>query len=118
MMEDDGKPKVGESARTLGVRPDVDIPVDANGIVHPNTGGMSVSPSPDALPTHRKPLEFGGTGKDPIWTINTNDLGADLTYVPDSPGHGTIQPTKPMSFEDYQKALADTNINWEKVECH
>lgn len=62
----------------------------------------AVLPSPDALSTHRKSPEFGGTGKDPIWTINTNDLGADLTYVPDSPGHGTIQPTKPMVFEDYQ----------------
>lgn len=34
--------------------------------------------------THRKPPEFGGTGKDPVWGINT---------------------------DDYQKALANTNIN-------
>lgn len=89
------------------------------GVAHySNTGGMSVSLSPDVLPTHRKPPELGGTGKNQVWAINTNDLGPDLTYVPDSPGHGTIQPTKPMTLEDYQKALAETNINWEKVECH
>lgn len=115
MMEDGGKHKVGDSVRTLGVRPDVDIPVDANGMVYPKTGGMSVSPSPDDLPTHRKPPEFGGTGKDPVWGINTDDLGPDLIYVPDNPGHGTIQPAKPMSLKAYQNALANTNINWEKV---
>lgn len=52
---------------------------------------------------HRKTPEYGGTGKDPVWTINTNDLGPELTYVPDSPRHGTIQPTKPMKLKDYQK---------------
>lgn len=39
-------------------------------------------------------------------------------YAPDNPGHGTIQPAKLMSLEDYQKALENTNINWEKVSCH
>lgn len=47
--------------------------------------------------------------------INTDDLEPDLIYVPDDPGHGTIQPAKPMSLKDYQNALASTNINWEKV---
>ena len=114
-MEDGGKHKVGDSIRTLGIRPGVGILVDANGMVHLGTGGISVSPSPDDLPTHRKPPEFGGTGKDSVWGINTDDLGSDLIYVPDNPGHGTIQPAKLMSLEDYQKALANTNINWEKV---
>ena len=62
----------------------MDIPVDTNGMVHSETGGMPVSPSPDDLSTHRKPPEFGGTGKNPVWEINT---------------------------DDYQKALANTNIN-------
>lgn len=70
------------------IRLNVDIPVDTNGIVHSKTGGMSVSPSPDDLPTHQKSPEFGGTGKDPVWGINA---------------------------ADYQKTLANTNINWEKV---
>lgn len=117
MKEDKGKPAAGDSARTLGVRPDIDIPVDANGMVYPNTGGMSAAPSVEALPTHRKPPEFGGTGKDPVWKIDINDLGPDLTYVPDSPQHGTVQPTRPMTLDDYQKALANTNANWEKEEC-
>ncbi len=112
MTENNGTPKVGESARTLGVRHNIDIPIGENGMVHPNTGGMSVSPSPNDLPIHRKPTAYGGTGKDPVWSININDLGSDLKYVPDSPGHGTIQPTRTMTFEDYQKALEETLLRW------
>ena len=55
------------------------------------------------------------TGKDPVWRTNINDLGPELVYVPDSPTHGTIQPTKTMTIKEYQKALA--NIKWRKVEC-
>ncbi|RYF69384.1 MAG: hypothetical protein EOO39_17645, partial [Cytophagaceae bacterium] len=115
MTDINGIPKVGGSARELGARPGVDIPIDANGNVHPNTGGISVSPSPNDLPSHRKPPGFGGTGKDPVWKINTNDLGGDLKHIPDKPGHGTIQPSRTMSFDDYQKALADTQKKWKKV---
>ncbi|MTD29433.1 hypothetical protein GK011_21155, partial [Erwinia sp. J316] len=38
-MTDNGGPQVGSSARTLGVRPGTDIPVDQHGNIHPNTGG-------------------------------------------------------------------------------
>ncbi|MCT4665919.1 MAG: hypothetical protein N4A45_11875 [Flavobacteriales bacterium] len=106
MKNDNGLPKVEPSARGLGVRPNVDIPVDSNGIVSPGTGGMSMSPSSDDLPLHRKPPAFGGTGKDSIWKIDTEDLGDDLKYVPDKPGHGTIQPKRKMTLDSYQKALA------------
>ena len=34
--------------------------VDGNGMVHPNTGGMSVAPSPNDLPRHNKPAKYGG----------------------------------------------------------
>lgn len=46
---------------------------------------------------HRRPPEFGGTGKDPVWAISTDNLGPDLVYVPDSSTHGTIKPNRPMS---------------------
>lgn len=118
MVEEAGKPKINASARALGARPKVDIPVGADDMIHPNTGGVSVSPSPQDLPAHRRPPELGGTGKDPIWSINTDDLGPNLQYVPDKPGHGTIQPTTSMSFEEYQKELAKTNSKWNKVPCH
>lgn len=98
----------------MGARPNVDIPVDASGNVHPNTGGVSVSPSPQDLPSHRRPPEFGGTGKDPVWKLDVSDLGDDLQHVPDKPGHGTIQPKRSMPLSKYQKALADLKSRWTK----
>ena len=117
MKDGSGMPKVEASARGLGARPGTDIPVDADGLVHPNTGGISMSPSPGDLPPHRKPPEFGGTGKDPIWKIDSDNLGDNLKYIPDKPGHGTIQPSKSMSLGKYQEALGGLQNQFEKVEC-
>lgn len=44
------------------------------------------------------------------------DLGPDLKYVPDKPGHGTIQPIRTMTLEEYQKALAETALKWRLVD--
>lgn len=112
MKDGGGAPATGPSARTLGARPGTDIPVDSAGMVHPNTGGMSVAPSPTALPAHRRPAKFGGTGKDPVWGTSVDELGPDLKYVPDSPTHGTVQPARPMSVEAYQAALFGTGPSW------
>ncbi len=114
MTEENGQPKVGETARALGARPNGDIPVDAKGNVHPNTGGVSVSPSPQDLPPHRRPPEYGGTGKDPVWKLDTSDLGDELKHVPDKPGHGTIQPTRTVSLSRYQQALANLKGKWKR----
>lgn len=91
MAEKNGKPKVGRSARLLGIRPDVDIDLicmpqgwlDDEGYLLPelerdnsgvrvevackNTKGMSTSLSVEGLPPFRKPAAFGGIGKDPLW---------------------------------------------------
>ena len=50
MKQDSGKPLIGESSLTLGVRTAgdrgrLDIVPDVEGKVAPGTGGMSVSPS-------------------------------------------------------------------------
>src|SRR5262245_48897386 len=76
MREDPGGgPAIGPTARTLGVRPGVDIPV-TSGQVQPNTGGMSVAPDrPENLPPLRRPPAYGGSGKDPVWAIRTDQLG-------------------------------------------
>jgi RHS repeat-associated protein len=56
----DAAPETGPTARTLGARPNTDIPVNSDGTVQPGTGGMSVSPnSPSNLPPFRRPPEFG-----------------------------------------------------------
>src|SRR6266446_5522215 len=57
MLADGGKPKVGCSAVMLGVRvppnKDADLPVESDGTVRPNTGGMSVAPAWRYLPRWR-----------------------------------------------------------------
>jgi hypothetical protein len=112
----DGNPVVGESARNLGVRFGTDITPDPEtGLVCPNTGGMSVAPDPYALAPFRKPPEFGGTGRDPVWSMPSSDLPDGLTLNPDTPFHGTIQPSYPMTPEEFSGLLAGTSESWTPV---
>ncbi|WP_174913755.1 RHS repeat-associated core domain-containing protein [Burkholderia diffusa] len=111
----DGLPVAEPTARGLGARPGVDIPVDTDGKVHPNTGSISVAPeSARNLPPHRRPENLGGTGKDCACLLNTANLPKSLKYVQDSAKHGTIQPRTSMSLSDYQAALSSTREKWVK----
>jgi hypothetical protein len=116
MREDPaGGPMVGPTARTLGVRPNVDIPVIA-GQVQPNTGGMSVAPdSPQNLHPLRRPALYGGSGKDPVWYIQTAQLSNALQFRQDSANHGLIEPARAMALDDLQKALEATKPDWKKL---
>lgn len=118
-VEGDGLPMVGPTARTLGARitgSTVDIAPDATGLVHPNTGGMSVAPDdPMNLPEHRRPTECGGVGTDPLFRIRRDSLGPDLQYRvdPTNPAkHGFIEPARAMTVSEYQQALAATRSEW------
>jgi hypothetical protein len=110
-----GGPGVGSTARQLGVRPNVDIPV-LNGQVSPFTGGLSVAPDhPANLHRLRRPPAYGGTGKDPVWCLALNQVGADLQFRQDSATHGLLQPRRIMSLDDFQLALAATKPLWRKL---
>jgi hypothetical protein len=85
MKEDaDGMPAIGPM---LGVRPgNAAIPdvlaIHGTDVVLPDQGGMSVAPDdPMHLLKHRRPPSLGGIGQDPVWYIDSNDLGADLIFV-------------------------------------
>ena len=77
---------------------------------------MSVAPDlPERLPTHRRPPEYGGTGKDPIWELELADLGEELVYredplMPDA--HGFVEPALPTTFDAYESALSQTRRAW------
>ncbi|PRQ06643.1 tRNA(Glu)-specific nuclease WapA precursor [Enhygromyxa salina] len=115
MREATGTPEAGPSARSLGVRPDIDLPV-VDGMVKPNTGGMSVAPdAPTNLPRHRRPPELGGTGKDPVFSINEKSLGPDLNFRQDKGSHGIIEPAREMKIEEFQQALARIKALWTKL---
>ena len=141
MVDENGKPKIGRSARLLGVRlGDIDInikrmPVDSldeQGYLLPesehefqgelvdvairNTGGMSVSLSIEALPAPRKPAKFGGYGKDPLWQIDDSNITGDLQAVQDSSTHVSISPRVTMLLERYELALTNTQDYWERID--
>ncbi len=136
MVEENGKPKIGRNARLLGVRPGIDIDVekmsrgwfDEDGYLLPenerkSTGGlvdaairgikgMSTSLSIESLPEFRKPIKFGGTGKDPLWQIEDSKISGDIEAVQDSPTHVSIMPRSSMLLEKYETALANTKDDW------
>lgn len=119
----DQLPIIGESGRYLGARPalptvphDGDIPVRDDGTIEPETGGMSVSPQPVTnLPLHRRPREYGGQGKGPVFVLDTDELPTQLQYRQDpkaSHRHGFIEPSRRMSFEEYQESIHATRALW------
>ncbi|MDP9475087.1 MAG: hypothetical protein M3R38_05250 [Actinomycetota bacterium] len=115
----DGLPGIGETGRYLGVRPDIDIPVDENRGVEPGAGGMSVVPPPMTnLAPHRLPREFGGRSRDPVFELDTDELPEGLTYRPDPDnpeGHGFVEPARRMPFEEFERAIHETRGLWRPV---
>lgn len=63
---------------------------------------------PRNLPYFRRPPRLQGVGKDPVWSLSETELGPDLCYRPDptQPGHGFVEPARPMPLDEYQRALA------------
>ncbi|AFY48767.1 hypothetical protein Nos7524_2955 [Nostoc sp. PCC 7524] len=140
MAEQKGKPKIGRSARLLGVRPGIDINIeqmpvgylDEQGyllaeserkfqgelvtVAIRDTKGMSVSLSIEALPAFRKPAKFGGTGKDPLWQVDDSNITGDLQAIQDSPTHISILPRVTMLLEKYELALANTQNHWKRID--
>lgn len=118
---DDQRPICGPTGRTLGVRaegPKIDIPVDEQGKVHPNTEGMSVTPGSSAkLPLHRRPKYHGGDGKDPVFFIELELIDEQLKFVLDSKDpetHGFVEPRETMTIDVYQSTLCSTKPAWTK----
>jgi hypothetical protein len=78
--------------------------------------GMSVSLSIEGLPAFRKPSEFGGNGKDPLWQIDDAKIIGDLQAVQDSSTHVSILPKATMTLERYEAALANIRQDWERID--
>lgn len=137
--DDDGRPAVGRTARSLGVRvtapnsqvfDGVDIATHADGTVRPATGGMSVAPRWQDLPPHRIPRRLNtsletrdacGNNRDVCWTVGSGgfqagEFGPALVLAVDSPIHGTIQPGRITSLTEYEAALTATRDEWVRGE--
>lgn len=140
MAEQNGKPKTGRSSRLLGIRPDIDVNIehlpagyldeqgyllaeterklqgDIVSVAVRDTKGMSVCLSIEGLPAFRKPLKFGGVGKDPLWQIDRSKIVGDLQAVQDNSIHVSILPRVTMSLSRYEAALTSTKNDWERVD--
>jgi hypothetical protein len=138
-MKRDGEcPAVGRGAELLGVRvggsTKEDIPVE-DGMVEPGTGGMSVSPRPEALPSHRLPRRLrdkypdrfpkaAGSASLHCWSLGEGPFLAasvverlSLRLDPDHPEkHGFVEPDQRMALSDYEAALAATQPVWHRWE--
>jgi hypothetical protein len=126
--EDDDRPRIEGSSRGLGVRvppdPNADIALDADGNVHPATGGMSVAPNWRQLPRFRIPRRLRsivpaatGSDRDCCWRMGAGPFedGAlcnELFLRTDSNAHGTVDPAIAMPLARYQSALAATRDQW------
>ena len=128
-VDADGSPKVGTTARSLGVRvrsrpedPE-DIAVDS-GHVAPGTGGMSVAPSWRDLPPWRIPRRLMhlvpkafGKNEDACWRMGDGPFKAGhvaegLSLRLDRPKHGVVEPNNRMTLGAYRAALAATRDRW------
>jgi len=127
--DETGRPRVGNTGRTLGARPgypddpeepEPDIRVDEDGIVCPETGGTSVAiPPMKNLRPHRRPPKHGGADKRlEVYELETDRLPDKLQARADPFGpavHAFIEPAYEMSFEEYQEALHSTSRLWSIV---
>lgn len=132
MACDGDKPKVGPTARTLGVRvppnPSFDVQVSTDGTVEPGRGGMSVSPDIQSLPKERVPPRYKrmksnahGRKDDVCWRMGDGPfadavISDRLVLRVDSSDHGVIEPAYQMPLVEYQQALAATQDAWIAVE--
>lgn len=122
-QDKDTLPFVGDTGRSLGVRPDHDIPI-RNGFVSPGTGGMSVAPSISLLPLHRIPRCLkekyrGATGsnRDSVWRFGSGDfvssrIDCKLSFRTTSSIHGLVEPAETVTIEQYKDAIARTRDEW------
>lgn len=115
----------------LGVRPAsaeraAEIATDANGNVHPHTGGMSVYSSLRVMPARMVPKRLqpvipfaAGSNNLNVWRMGDGPFVAceinrhlRLVIDPEDIHHGFVEPSAIMPFEDYVRALAETQALW------
>jgi hypothetical protein len=122
----DGLPTVSQT--NLGVRPGVDVDLDAQNNVLVNGKGMSVAPSWREINVHRIPKRLrpivpgaGGSNNTFCFRMGTGAFvqGAfanGLTLEPDSATHGNVAPAQVVSLAAYEADLAATRPNWQEDE--
>jgi len=125
--DESGRPELGRSSRTLGVRvsavgaiPEAgqakfDVYPDADSYVAPGRGMSVAMDHPANLPKHRKPQSLGGESRDPLFGIHLGAIRNTLHVNIDRPPHALIEPATRCALAVYERALAATRSSWEEV---
>jgi hypothetical protein len=120
--EEDDLPAVAPLANALGVRPGVDIDLDAHGNVVVNNKGMSVAPAWRQITKFRIPrrLDPQGQGSNNTYCFKRGDgafqqgaFAPGLVLLPDSATHGVVRPTQSTPLATYEDDLAATRGDWQ-----
>jgi hypothetical protein len=126
MIDENGMPRLGASATSLGIRKGKDIVADQVDLVHRpafqpgGKNGLSCSRTIESLPGFSLPMEWGGSNrKTVVWHIEEADLGTELIAQDDAiPGrnrHISIGPATTMTYDDFVLAIEATRAKWQKV---
>ncbi|HEX4129581.1 MAG TPA: hypothetical protein VHZ24_06030 [Pirellulales bacterium] len=126
MLNEASRPLVGEKDNMLGARippyEPQDIVPDADRLVHPNTGGMSVVKNWRKLPALLIPIRLQpehppARGSDSMAIfryldreIDSGILATDIYLRWGRKAHGTIEPCTTMPIAQYQ--MASTQPQW------
>ena len=124
----DGRPSIANDARSLGVRvppaPKVDINIDSNGCVAPNSGGMSVVPDWRRLQFYRIPRrlrnllpEASGSNSDACWRYGhgpfmSGEFADGLQLRVDNADHALVEPNDRIPFHQFEEFLSATRDGW------
>ncbi len=115
-------PALGD--RDLGVRPGLDINLDAHDNVHVDGKGMSVAPNwrdidYRYIPRRLRPLFPGAAGNNSKHCFRYGNgafaqgaFANGLTLEPDSPTHGNVAPAQVVPLATYQTEIAATQVDW------
>ncbi len=125
----DGLPVVGSTSSELGVRPGVDIAVDASGDVVLDGSGMSVVPGwrvldDTRIPKRLRSIRPGASGPNSIASYTLGDgpfsrgvVAAGLELIPDGDSnpvkHGVVAPLQVAPLTQYQTDLGNTRADWQ-----
>jgi hypothetical protein len=124
--EPDGLPTVSQTS--LGVRPGVDVDLDAQNNVLVNGKGMSVAPNWRTINRNRVPKRLrlivpGARGSNNTFCFRTGSgafvqgaFANGLTLEPDSATHGNVAPAQVVPLATYEADLAATRPDWEEDE--
>ncbi len=124
--EPDGLPTVSQTS--LGVRPGVDVDLDAQNEVMVNGKGMSVAPNwrdinVNRIPKRLRPIMPGANGSNNTFCFRTGDgafgqgvFANGLTLEPDSATHGNVAPAQVVPFATYEADIAATRPAWQEDE--